>query len=101
MARILYFAYLVDKLGRAQEDMALPATVQDVRGLLAQLRARGRCVGARADRGQGAGFGEQTVFHAGHNNLRYRRGSNRLKQSGLSREVIDTPAGQAKATASR
>ena len=41
MARILYFAYLVDKLGRAQEDLALPATVQDVRGLLAQLRARG------------------------------------------------------------
>ena len=41
MARILYFAYLVDKLGRAQEDLALPAAVQDVRGLLAQLRARG------------------------------------------------------------
>jgi len=42
MARILYFAYLVDKLGRAQEDLVLPAAVQDVRGLLAQLRARGR-----------------------------------------------------------
>jgi sulfur-carrier protein len=41
MARILYFAYLVDKLGRAQEDLALPAGVQDVRGLLALLRARG------------------------------------------------------------
>ena len=41
MARVLYFAYLVDKLGRAQEDLALPATGQDVRGLLAQLRARG------------------------------------------------------------
>ncbi len=41
MARILYFAYLVDKLGRAQEDLVLPAAVQDVRGLLAQLRARG------------------------------------------------------------
>ena len=41
MARILYFAYLVDKLGRAQEDLALPATDQDVRGLLAQLRTRG------------------------------------------------------------
>lgn len=35
MARILYFAYLVDKLGRSQEDLALPAGVQDVRGLLA------------------------------------------------------------------
>ena len=41
MARILYFAYLVDKLGRAQEDLALPAGVTDVRGLLAHLRARG------------------------------------------------------------
>jgi molybdopterin synthase sulfur carrier subunit len=41
MARILYFAYLVDKLGRAQEDLVLPAGVQDVRGLLAHLRARG------------------------------------------------------------
>jgi molybdopterin synthase sulfur carrier subunit len=41
MARILYFAYLVDKLGRAQEDLALPAGVQDVRGLLTHLRARG------------------------------------------------------------
>jgi molybdopterin synthase sulfur carrier subunit len=41
MARILYFAYLVDKLGRAQEDLALPENVQDVRALLALLRARG------------------------------------------------------------
>ena len=41
MARILYFAYLVDKLGRAQEDLPLPSDVQDVRGLLALLRARG------------------------------------------------------------
>jgi len=41
MVRILYFAYLVDKLGRAQEELPLPETVQDVRGLLAWLRARG------------------------------------------------------------
>lgn len=41
MARILYFAYLVDKLGRAQEELPLPETVQDVRGLLAWLRGRG------------------------------------------------------------
>ena len=41
MARVLYFAYLVDKLGRAQEDLVLLTAVQDVRGLLAQLRARG------------------------------------------------------------
>lgn len=41
MAHILYFAYLVDKLGRAREELPLPETVQDVRGLLAWLRARG------------------------------------------------------------
>lgn len=41
MAHILYFAYLVDKLGRAQEELPLPETVQDVRGLLAWLRTRG------------------------------------------------------------
>ena len=41
MARILYFAYLVDKLGRAQEDLALPDSAREVRGLLAHLRARG------------------------------------------------------------
>jgi molybdopterin converting factor small subunit len=41
MARILYFAYLVDKLGRAQEDLVLPDSVREVRGLLAHLRARG------------------------------------------------------------
>lgn len=36
MARILYFAYLVDKLGRAQEDLPLPASIKDLRGLSAQ-----------------------------------------------------------------
>jgi len=41
MTRILYFAYLVDKLGRASEDLALPASVVDVRSLLALLRKRG------------------------------------------------------------
>jgi len=41
MARILYFAYLVDKLGRAQEDLVLPDSVREVRGLLAHLRTRG------------------------------------------------------------
>ncbi len=41
MARIVYFSYLVDRLGRAQEDLALPENVQDVRGLLTLLRARG------------------------------------------------------------
>lgn len=41
MARILYFAYLVDKLGRAQEELTLPDNAQEVRGLLAYLRTRG------------------------------------------------------------
>ncbi len=41
MAKILYFADLVDKLGCAAEDVALPASVNDVRALLAWLRARG------------------------------------------------------------
>ena len=41
MAKILYFAALVDTLGNAAEDVALPATVNDVRALLVWLRARG------------------------------------------------------------
>jgi len=41
MARILYFAYLVDKLGRASEDIPLPPGVATVGALLALLRSRG------------------------------------------------------------
>ncbi|HYA38635.1 MAG TPA: MoaD/ThiS family protein [Candidatus Methylomirabilis sp.] len=41
MAKILYFAILVDRLGRASEETALPASVTDVRTLLAWLRRRG------------------------------------------------------------
>ena len=41
MARILYFAYLVDKLGCASEEMTLPEDVRSVGALLAFLRARG------------------------------------------------------------
>jgi molybdopterin synthase sulfur carrier subunit len=41
MARILYFAYLVDKLGRASEDLNLPAEVKDVRSLLLLQRRGG------------------------------------------------------------
>lgn len=41
MARILYFAGLVDQLQRASETMSLPADVTDVRALLAYLRTRG------------------------------------------------------------
>jgi molybdopterin synthase sulfur carrier subunit len=38
---ILYFAGLVEKLGRASEETALPPSVTDVRTLLAWLRRRG------------------------------------------------------------
>ena len=41
MAQLLYFASLVDQLGKASEQIELPTEVQDVRGLLAWLRARG------------------------------------------------------------
>lgn len=39
--KILYFARLVDRLGRAGEDVELPGAVHDVGGLLQWLRARG------------------------------------------------------------
>jgi len=41
MAKILYFANLVDKLGASSEEVDLPASITDVRALLAWLRARG------------------------------------------------------------
>lgn len=41
MAKILYFAGLVEKLGRASEETELPPAVTDVRTLLAWLRLRG------------------------------------------------------------
>jgi molybdopterin synthase sulfur carrier subunit len=41
MAKILYFAGLVDRLGRAAEEADLPASVTDVQSLLAWLRMRG------------------------------------------------------------
>jgi molybdopterin synthase sulfur carrier subunit len=42
MARILYFATLVDQLGRASEELPLPDTVRDVRALVAMLHGRGK-----------------------------------------------------------
>jgi DUF971 family protein/molybdopterin converting factor small subunit len=39
--KLLYFAKLVDRLGRGSEDADLPGTVTDVGGLLAWLRSRG------------------------------------------------------------
>ena len=41
MAKILYFSILVDKFGRAEEEVSLPGSVTDVRTLLAWLRTRG------------------------------------------------------------
>jgi molybdopterin synthase sulfur carrier subunit len=39
--KILYFAYLVDKLGRASETLALPVEVRTAGELLGLLRGRG------------------------------------------------------------
>lgn len=41
MIKLLYFAALVDKLGLASEQIELPSNVNDVRGLIAQLKQRG------------------------------------------------------------
>lgn len=41
MAKILYFAGLVNQLDRSSEEAALPEGVSDVRSLLAWLRLRG------------------------------------------------------------
>jgi len=41
MAKILYFANLVDKLGSSSEEISLPTSITDVRALLAWLRGRG------------------------------------------------------------
>jgi molybdopterin synthase sulfur carrier subunit len=39
--RVLYFAWLRARIGKGEEEMALPAGVGDVAGLLAHLRGRG------------------------------------------------------------
>jgi molybdopterin synthase sulfur carrier subunit len=41
MARILYFASLVDALGKGSEELPLPPSGVPARMLLARLRARG------------------------------------------------------------
>lgn len=41
MAAILYFARLRETFGVSSEQVALPASVQDVAGLIALLRVRG------------------------------------------------------------
>jgi sulfur-carrier protein len=39
--KLLYFAWLRARIGQAEEDLALPAEVRDVAGLLLWLRGRG------------------------------------------------------------
>jgi len=39
--RLLYFAWLRARIGQAEEDLALPPGVRDVRGLLDWLQRRG------------------------------------------------------------
>ena len=39
--KLLYFAWLRARVGRGEEDLALPAGVGDVAGLLAWLQGRG------------------------------------------------------------
>lgn len=41
--RLLYFAWLRARIGRGEEEFALPEGVRDVAGLLAMLQARGGC----------------------------------------------------------
>ena len=38
--RILYFAWLRTRVGKAEEELSPPATVRDVRGLLDWLKTR-------------------------------------------------------------
>lgn len=47
--RILYFAWLREKAGLSQEDVAPPDDVTDVAGLIDWLRARGGPATALAD----------------------------------------------------
>ncbi len=39
--KLLYFAWLRAKIGKAEENLDLPAEVKDVAGLLAWLKTRG------------------------------------------------------------
>jgi molybdopterin synthase sulfur carrier subunit len=41
MAKLLYFAWVRQKIGKAEEEIALPAGVSDVNGLIAYLTGRG------------------------------------------------------------
>ena len=58
--RVMYFAYLANKMGKESEDLTPPDTVEDVRQLLGWLR---RVKGERRDR---ARHRQQTVCRALH-----------------------------------
>jgi len=59
MLRLLYFAWLRERLGRAEEDVAPPASVQTVGELIAWLGAR--------ESGRGAAFAEPGLIRAAVN----------------------------------
>ena len=39
--KLVYFSWLRERIGKAEEEVALPETVTDVSGLLAWLKTRG------------------------------------------------------------
>ena len=59
MARILYFAWLRERMGRTEEELALPMDVATVGGLVALLRGR--------DDAGAAAFAHQTMVRAAVN----------------------------------
>ncbi len=50
--RLLYFAWLRDRLGRAEEQVVLPDDVHDARDLLAWLRTHDATFASLADEGR-------------------------------------------------
>jgi molybdopterin converting factor subunit 1 len=59
MIRILYFAWLRERIGHADTEIPLPENVTDVRGLIAWLSAR--------DAGHSAAFAEPRLVRAAVN----------------------------------
>ena len=67
MLTLLYFAWLRERLGRASEQVALPAGVADVAGLVAWQRARGpEFASAFADANRVRAAVNQEFAQAGH-----------------------------------
>jgi molybdopterin synthase sulfur carrier subunit len=59
MLRLLYFAWLRERVGKAEEDVALPASVRTVGELMAWLAAR--------DPAHGAAFAKPGLIRAAVN----------------------------------